>query len=127
MHSLLHISGLATSLVALTPRPATATELLAVHTQRHVDNVGQVSENGGGETGDCATIAAGGAAIAVLSAGGVVQACMDVLDAKVSGSMDGASFAEPNPATAPLAWACTWSRSLAPAGGIPSGNLCQAC
>lgn len=82
IHGLLHVSGMLDHLKVLQPRPASYEELTRVHSKRYVDTVMNLSQD---ETrtlhrvGDEAMVAAGGAHIAALSAGGALVALEEVM------------------------------------------------
>lgn len=80
---LLEVSGLLEQLVRIPPRPATAAELRAFHTQRYIDRVHELSAGFGGEVGDSATVGHGSYEIALLSAGGCLAAGEAVLEGRV--------------------------------------------
>jgi len=79
--ALLEVSGIADHLVRIKPRPAEREELLYFHTPGYVDQVRALSAANGGPLGDSVTIGAGSYEIAVLSAGG----CLEAADAVLSG------------------------------------------
>ena len=79
--ALLEVSGLLEKLVRVAPRPATVAELRTFHTQRYIDRVRELSAGVGGEVGDSATVGHGSYDIALLSAGG----CLEAADAVLSG------------------------------------------
>jgi acetoin utilization deacetylase AcuC-like enzyme len=75
--SLLEVSGLAERLTRIKPRPALRAELEYFHTARYIDAVRDLSARGGGNLGDSVSIGAGSYEIALLAAGG----CLEALDA----------------------------------------------
>ncbi len=79
--SLLQVSGLADALVAIRPRTASVEELTVFHTARYVDEVRMLSRAGGGTVGESATIGHGSYEIALLAAGG----CLEAVDAVLAG------------------------------------------
>ncbi|HMM75861.1 MAG TPA: class II histone deacetylase [Gammaproteobacteria bacterium] len=85
--NLLEISELAEKLVHLKPRKATEAEIRRVHTQRHVDQIKQLSALvTGGESGDFSPIPHGTFEAALLAAGGALTAT----DAVMNGEIDNA-------------------------------------
>jgi acetoin utilization deacetylase AcuC-like enzyme len=82
--SLLQVSGLADSLVPIRPRAATVDELTAFHTPAYVERVRAVSAAGGGTIGESATIGRGSYEIALLAAGGCLEAVDAVMDGRVA-------------------------------------------
>jgi acetoin utilization deacetylase AcuC-like enzyme len=81
--SLLQVSGLADSLVPIRPRAATVSELTAFHTKAYVERVRSLSAAGGGTIGESATIGHGSYEIALLAAGG----CLEAVDAVITGQV----------------------------------------
>jgi acetoin utilization deacetylase AcuC-like enzyme len=79
--ALLEVSGLADHLVRIKPRAAEREELLYFHTGAYVDRVRALSAENGGPLGDSVTIGPGSYEIALLSAGG----CLEAADAVLSG------------------------------------------
>lgn len=84
--SLLAVSGLADSLLPIFPRPARVEELTMFHTARYVELVRSLSAAGGGSIGDSATIGRGSYEIALLAAGG----CLEAVDAVLAGRVGNA-------------------------------------
>ncbi len=80
---LLEVSGLAGQLVRIAPRPAELDELRRFHTDSYIDRVRAVSAAGGGAIGDSVTIGPGSYEIALLSAGGAIEAGEAVLTGRV--------------------------------------------
>ena len=83
--NLLERSGLIDKLVKIRPIPATHEQLRYFHTKRHIENVKQLSETGGGDCGDSAIVGRGSYEIAKLSVGGAIQAVKTVVE---SGTID---------------------------------------
>ena len=81
--SLLDVSGLTDHLERIKPRPAERSELEYFHSARYVDSVIAMSAAGGGTLGDSVQIGAGSYEIALLSAGGCIEAVDAVLTGKV--------------------------------------------
>jgi len=81
--SLLEVSGALGALVPITPRPATADELLAFHTRDYIDRVRALSAGAGGAIGDSASIGHGSFEIALLAAGGCIAAADAILEGRV--------------------------------------------
>ncbi len=79
--ALLETSGLADSLLRIRPRPARVDELTAFHTPRYVEEVRRLSGGSGGSIGESATIGHGSYEIALLAAGG----CLEAIDAVLGG------------------------------------------
>jgi acetoin utilization deacetylase AcuC-like enzyme len=79
--ALLEVSGLADRLVRIKPRAAGREELLYFHTDSYIDRVKALSAENGGTLGDSVTIGSGSYEIALLSAGG----CLEAADAVLSG------------------------------------------
>ena len=78
--NLLERSGLMRQLVQIMPVPATEEQLQYFHTKRHIENVKQLSQFGGGDCGDSAIVGRGSYEIAKLSAGGAIQAVKAVAE-----------------------------------------------
>jgi acetoin utilization deacetylase AcuC-like enzyme len=81
--SLIDVSGLAERLTRITPRPALRAELEYFHTARYIDAVRELSACGGGNLGDSVSIGAGSYEIALLAAGGCIEALDAVLAKRV--------------------------------------------
>ncbi len=81
--ALLEVSGLADRLVRIRPRAAERSELRYFHTDAYVDKVRALSAGNGGVLGDSVTIGAGSYEIALLSAGGCIEAAEAVLSGRV--------------------------------------------
>ena len=81
--ALLEVSGLADRLVRIKPRAALRQELLYFHTGAYVDRVQALSGGNGGPLGDSVTIGPGSYEIALLSAGGCLEAADAVLRGQV--------------------------------------------
>ncbi len=81
--ALLEVSGLADHLVRIKPRAAEREELLYFHTAAYVDRVRALSAANGGSLGDSVTIGPGSYEIALLSAGGCLEAADAVLRGRV--------------------------------------------
>jgi len=84
-HELVVVSGLIDHLVRLAPRQATDEEILRVHTAEHLARIESESEQPkGGDAGDgISPFGQGGASIARLAAGAVVECVDAVLDGRV--------------------------------------------
>ena len=93
-HELLEVSGLSGHLVRIEPRPATDSELLAIHTSEYVERIkAESSQPKGGDAGDgVSPFGKGGHDIAILSAGGAIS----LVDAVIDGTVDN-GFALVNP------------------------------
>jgi acetoin utilization deacetylase AcuC-like enzyme len=81
--ALLEVSGLADQLTRIKPRPAQYSELRYFHTERYIETVRRLSAAGGGSIGDSASIGAGSYEIALLAAGGCIEATDAVLAGRV--------------------------------------------
>lgn len=81
--ALLEVSGLADQLTRIRPRAATRSELLYFHTPDYIDTVRTLSGANGGTLGDSLTIGTGSYEIALLSAGGCLEAADAVLQGRV--------------------------------------------
>lgn len=79
IYSLLAVSGVLDQLVQVKPRPATNEELRWFHTQPYLDHLEAFSDAGGGETGESASMGPDTWPIAQLAAGGVIEACDQIL------------------------------------------------
>jgi acetoin utilization deacetylase AcuC-like enzyme len=82
--NLLEVSGLSKSLMPIEPRAAMNHELLRYHTEAHVENIKALSEQIAAEGGVSAPMGTGSYEIALLSAGGVIEAVDAVLGERVS-------------------------------------------
>lgn len=80
---LLEVSGLAEQLTRIKPRPAEYGELRRFHTERYVETVRRLSAASGGLIGDSASIGAGSYEIALLAAGGCIEATDAVLAGRI--------------------------------------------
>jgi acetoin utilization deacetylase AcuC-like enzyme len=84
MRNLLDVSGLLDQLVRVDPRPATVEELTRFHTAEYVERIRALSAAGGGEGDDPTTVVGRGSyEVALLAAGGVIEAVDAVLDGRV--------------------------------------------
>lgn len=81
--NLLDASGLTKSLALIEPRAATREELLRFHTERHVDGIKAAAESLLTDAGSYTPMGRGSYEIALLSAGGVIEA----VDAVLRGSV----------------------------------------
>ncbi len=81
--NLLHVSGLADSLLLPRARAAGYEDLARVHTRKYLDEFKRVSDAGGGDLGSLAPFGKGGFEIAAVSAGLAVAAVADVAAGKV--------------------------------------------
>jgi acetoin utilization deacetylase AcuC-like enzyme len=82
--NLLEVSGLGDSLVSIQPRAALDHELLRFHTEAHVEHIRSLSEQIAAEGGLSAPVGTGSYEIALLSAGGVIEAVDAVLNGEVT-------------------------------------------
>ena len=81
--ALLEVSGLAEQLTRVKPRPAEYAELRYFHTEHYIERVRQLSAAHGGPIGDSASIGAGSYEIALLAAGGCIEAADAVLAGRI--------------------------------------------
>jgi len=84
--NLLEVSGLLDKLVSIKPREASVEELLRFHTQQHIDHIKSLSDAGGGDASQHTPMGKGSYEIALLAAGGVIEA----FDAVIAGDVDNA-------------------------------------
>ncbi|MBT9149624.1 MAG: Histone deacetylase-like amidohydrolase [Dehalococcoidia bacterium] len=84
--SCLDKSGLIGQLIPLSPRAATAEELLTIHSQRHIDRVESYSQRGGGWLDGDTVTSPGSFKAALYAVGGLLRG----VDAVLSGEMDSA-------------------------------------
>jgi acetoin utilization deacetylase AcuC-like enzyme len=82
--NLLDVSGLLDRLTPIAPRPATVEELCRFHTREYVERIRALSAVGGRSGEDPSTVVGiGSYEVALLSAGGVIEAVDAVLDGRV--------------------------------------------
>jgi acetoin utilization deacetylase AcuC-like enzyme len=81
--ALLEVSGLGEQLTRVKPRPAEYSELRYFHTERYIETVRKLSAASGGIIGDSASIGAGSYEIALLAAGGCIEAADAVLSGRI--------------------------------------------
>lgn len=86
IHGLWEVSGLLDHLVPIKPRPATEAEVLRFHTREYVDRIRELSATGYGDGGENCPVGPSSYEIALLSAGG----CMEAIDAVIDGRVDNA-------------------------------------
>lgn len=84
--NLLEVSGLLERLVTIAPRMATEEELLRFHTRDYIERIKSLSADNGGDAGETTPFGPGSYEIALLAAGGV----MNALDAVLDGTVDNA-------------------------------------
>jgi len=84
LKNLLDASGLTRELTAIEARPATREELLRFHTVEHVDRIAAASARLLVDAGSFSPMGRGSYEIALLSAGGVIEAVQAVLAGKVA-------------------------------------------
>jgi acetoin utilization deacetylase AcuC-like enzyme len=86
--NLLEVSGLLDSLVTIRPRPATVEEVCRFHTREYVARIQRESARYGGDASgldsDVAPFGRGSYEVALLSAGGVIEAIDAVLDGRIA-------------------------------------------
>jgi acetoin utilization deacetylase AcuC-like enzyme len=80
---LLEVSGLADRLVRVAPRAADRSELEYFHTGGYIDTVRDLSAANGGALGDSVSIGTGSYEIALLAAGGCIEATDAVLAGRI--------------------------------------------
>ena len=83
LKNLIEVSGLGEHLIPIKPRPATEAEILRFHTSSHVEKIRQLSVAGGGDASNLTPLGSGSYEIALLSAGGTIEAMDAVLDGRV--------------------------------------------
>jgi len=81
LRGLLEVTGLLDRLTVIKPRVATIEELLRFHTPEYVARVEALSQAGYGEAGQSAPVGPGSYEIALLAAGG----CIEAMDAIIAG------------------------------------------
>jgi acetoin utilization deacetylase AcuC-like enzyme len=81
--ALLEVSGLAEQLTRVKPRAAEYRELRYFHTERYIETVRALSAATGGPIGDSASIGTGSYEIALLAAGGCIEAADAVLTGRL--------------------------------------------
>ncbi|MDJ0926880.1 MAG: class II histone deacetylase [Gammaproteobacteria bacterium] len=81
--NLLDVSGMTGKLVPIEPRPATEEELLRFHTKDHIEKIQSLNESFGVDAGFFTPMGRGSYEIALLSAGGVIEAVDAVLSDRV--------------------------------------------
>jgi acetoin utilization deacetylase AcuC-like enzyme len=81
--SLLEVSGLREQLSRIKPRAAEHRELRYFHTERYIEMVRKLSAGNGGVIGDSASIGTGSYEIALLAAGGCIEAADAVLAGRI--------------------------------------------
>jgi acetoin utilization deacetylase AcuC-like enzyme len=86
IHDLLTRSGLARHLTPIGAREATIEEVAAFHTHAYIARLEQLSAAGEGEAGDSAPVGPGSFQVALLAAGGCVEAVSAVLSGAVRGA-----------------------------------------
>ena len=84
--NLLEVSGLSDRLTMVKPRPASVEEVLRFHTREHLDHIKAVSDAGGGDASTLTPMGRGSYEIALLAAGGVIEA----VDAVIAGQVENA-------------------------------------
>lgn len=82
--NLLEVSGLMDHLTLIKPRPATEAEILRFHTPAHLEKIRRMSAAGGGDASELTPFGSGSYEIALLSAGGTIEAMDAVLSGRVS-------------------------------------------
>jgi acetoin utilization deacetylase AcuC-like enzyme len=83
MRNLIEVSGLADHLTPVRPRPATEAEVLRFHTRAHLDRIRSMSAAGGGDASALTPFGTGSYEIALLAAGGAIEAVDAVLSGRV--------------------------------------------
>ena len=83
IRNLLEVSGLLDHLIAIKPRPATEAEILRFHTPTHLEKIRSMSAAGGGDASHLTPFGSGSYEIALLAAGGTIEAMDAVLAGRV--------------------------------------------
>jgi acetoin utilization deacetylase AcuC-like enzyme len=81
--NLVEVSGLIDHLVPIRPRPATEAEILRFHTPGHLQKIRGMSAAGGGDASELTPFGSGSYEIALLAAGGTIEAVDAVLAGRV--------------------------------------------
>lgn len=81
--NLLDVSGLLSQLCLIKARPCTEEDLTRVHSRKYIDRIKQLSGERGGDAGEITPFGAGSYEIALLSAGGAIQAVRAVVKGEV--------------------------------------------
>lgn len=84
LRNLLEVSGLLEKLVPIKPRFATEEELLRFHIRDYIDAIHRMSDEGRGDAGEFTPLGPASYEIALLAAGGLIEAVDAVLDGKVN-------------------------------------------
>lgn len=84
VRNLMEVSGLLEQLGHIKPRPATDEEVQRVHTRAHLEHVRSLNKMLGVDAGVFAPMGCGSFDIAMLAAGGVIEAVDAVLDRRVT-------------------------------------------
>src|SRR5687767_9963008 len=84
--NLLEVSGLLDRLMTIKPRLATMEELARVHSEAHIKHINSISDKGYGDASALTPLGAGSYEIALLAAGGAIEA----VEAVVTGKVDNA-------------------------------------
>ncbi|RWI48933.1 MAG: class II histone deacetylase [Mesorhizobium sp.] len=86
LRNLLEVSGILEHLVTIKPRKATVEEVGQVHTPAHIAKIKEISDRGYGDASTLTPLGAGSYEIALLAAGGAIEA----MDAVVKGTVQNA-------------------------------------
>ncbi len=84
--NLMEVTGLLDTLTRIAPREATEEEILRFHTPDYIKTLKTMSDNAGGDAGEATPFGPGSYEIALLSAGGVIEA----FDAVIRGDVKNA-------------------------------------
>ncbi len=84
LKNLLDASGLSRELEPIAARPAREEEILRLHTAEYVRHIRELSAANGGEAGESTPFGRGSYEIALLAAGGCIEAVDAVLDGRVA-------------------------------------------
>jgi acetoin utilization deacetylase AcuC-like enzyme len=84
IRNLVEVSGLIDHLTPIRPRPATEAEILRFHTPAHLEKIRRMSAAGGGDASELTPFGSGSYEIALLAAGGTIEAMDAVLSGRVS-------------------------------------------
>jgi acetoin utilization deacetylase AcuC-like enzyme len=83
LKNLIEVSGLIDHLTPIRPRPATEAEILRFHTPAHLEKIRSMSAAGGGDASELTPFGPGSYEIALLAAGGTIEAMDAVLSGRV--------------------------------------------
>ncbi|MCP5199782.1 MAG: class II histone deacetylase [Gammaproteobacteria bacterium] len=84
IRNLMAVSGLLDQVTEIKPRPATEAEVLRVHTRTHLEHIRGLNDSLGVDAGVFTPMGRGSYDIALLAAGGVIEAVDAVLDGRLA-------------------------------------------